>query len=70
MKLQSITFTAVAIMLEISSSSVSAAIEACPTRSACKAAAGEIGIDINTVFYADREGVYPVKGCYKKTNSW
>ena len=30
---------------------------------------GEIGIDINTLFYADREGVYPVKGCYIKTNS-
>jgi len=69
MKLQSITLTAAAIILGISSLVVSAAIEACPTRSACKAAAGEIGIDINTVFYADREGVYPVKGCYTKTNS-
>jgi len=66
MKLQSITLTAAAIILGISSLVVSAAIEACPTRSACKAAAGEIGIDINTVFYADREGVYPTKGCYTK----
>ena len=62
------TLTAAAIILEISSSIVSAALEACPTRSACKLAAGELGID-NTLFYADREGVYPVKGCYTKTNS-
>ena len=68
MKLQSITLTAATIILGISSSIVSAAIEACPTRSACKAAAGELGID-NTLFYADREGVYPTKGCYTKTNS-
>ena len=64
MKLQSITLTAAILLGE--SSIASAALEACPTRSACKAAAGEIGIDINTVFYVDREGVYPTKGCYTK----
>ena len=67
MKLQSITLAAATIILG-GSSIVSAAIEVCPTRSACKAAAGELGID-DTLFYADREGVYPTKGCYTKTNS-
>ena len=68
MKVQSITI-ATATTIVCSSSLSSAALEACPTRSACKEAATLAGIDTTTHFYPDRDGVFPFKGCYTKTNS-
>ena len=68
MKVQSITI-ATATTIVYSSSLSSAALEACPTRTACKEAATLAGIDTTTHFYPDRDGVFPFKGCYTKTNS-
>ena len=68
MRVQSIIVATATTILSFASLT-SAALEACPTRSACKEAATLAGIDTTTHFYPDRDGVFPFKGCYTKTNS-
>lgn len=69
MKVQSITIATATTIAAFSLTLATAALEACPTRSACKEAATLAGIDTTTHFYPDRDGVFPFKGCYTKTNS-
>ena len=66
MKVQSITTATATTILITTATLATAALEACPTRNACKEAATLAGIDTTVHFYPDREGTFPFKGCYTK----